>query len=164
MKEMSWRKVLADRSCGDPRAYRLIQARSDKTSLRSADYVKSLCSTSEFGISKGLVMCVGRWLVDIKMADSSVCSTWSFRPGIASTSPDNSFLWLSFLLLIIEKPPASQPRSRQSGSETSCSRSVWGSHAGCRASGERGRRAPDGAQKPGPGRGPADGRHVRRPW
>ena len=50
MKEMSWRKVLADRSCGDPRAYRLIQARSDKTSLRSADYVKSLCSTSEFGL------------------------------------------------------------------------------------------------------------------
>jgi hypothetical protein len=51
MKEMSWRKVLADRSCGDPRAYRLIQARSDKTSLRSADYVKSLCSTSEFGFN-----------------------------------------------------------------------------------------------------------------
>jgi hypothetical protein len=43
--------VLADRSCGDPRAYRLIQARSDKTSLRSADYVKSLCSTSEFGFN-----------------------------------------------------------------------------------------------------------------
>ncbi len=52
MKEMRWRKVLADRSCGDPRAYRLIQARIDKTSLRSADYVKSLCSTSEFGLNR----------------------------------------------------------------------------------------------------------------
>ena len=59
MKEMSWRKVLADRSCGDPRAYRLIQARSDKTSLRSVDYVKSLCSTSEFGFIGSLG---GLWL------------------------------------------------------------------------------------------------------
>ncbi len=50
MKEMSWRKAVADKSCGDPRAYRLIQARIDKTSSRSADYVKSLCSTSEFGL------------------------------------------------------------------------------------------------------------------
>ena len=48
---MSWRKVLVDRSCGDPRAYRLIQARIDKTPLRSGDCVKSLCSNSEFGIN-----------------------------------------------------------------------------------------------------------------
>ena len=51
MKEMSWRKMVADKSCGDWRAYRLIQARIDKTSLRSADYVKSLYSASEFGFN-----------------------------------------------------------------------------------------------------------------
>jgi hypothetical protein len=32
------------------RAYRLIQARIEKTSLRSVDCVKSLCSTLEFGL------------------------------------------------------------------------------------------------------------------
>jgi hypothetical protein len=52
MKEMSWRKMVADKSCGNSRAYRLIQARIDKTSLRSADYVKSLHSALEFGFKK----------------------------------------------------------------------------------------------------------------
>ena len=50
LKEMSWWKMLADRSCGNTRVYRLIQTRIDKTSLRSRDCIKSLQSISEFGI------------------------------------------------------------------------------------------------------------------